>query len=287
MNDQKVAVYSGTRNLYPYMPAAMKSLLANSSVDKIYLLIEDDRFPDWLPAEVETMNISSQQFFLPDSINYNSYFTYMALMRVCYAKILPETVRKVLQLDIDTVVVNDIDGLWDIDMDGKWFAAANEDQGHWRPYGDKYYNVGVCLFNLEQMRKDGADDALIEYLNTKKVTYLEQDALNDIGRDKVIQLPARFNESRVTNYTDNPAIVHFAAIMNWRDNYSLYRGNYLKEYKEMTWEEALRRHRLNKAEEPEMEGGGSSWWYVCPECHGAVDPKETRCRNCNKKILWK
>lgn len=41
----KTAVYTGTKNLYPHMIPAIKSLLFNSDVDIIYLLIEDDVFP--------------------------------------------------------------------------------------------------------------------------------------------------------------------------------------------------------------------------------------------------
>ena len=44
----KAAVYTGTRNLYKQMVVAVKSLIRNSDVDKIYLLIEDDEFPYWL-----------------------------------------------------------------------------------------------------------------------------------------------------------------------------------------------------------------------------------------------
>ena len=242
----RTAVYSGTRNLYPYMAPAIKSLLANSSVDEIYLLIEDDKFPEWLPETVKTINVSGQQFFLPGSPNYNSYFTYMALLRVCYTKILPLSVGKILQLDVDTVVIDNIDSLWDIDMTGKWFAAAIEENGTYKPYGDKYYNIGVCLFNLDQIRQEKADDVLIDHLNRHRLTYLEQDALNDIGRDKVVQMGARFNESRVTSYTDHPAIVHFAGYMNWKGNYALPRGEYLKQYTEMSWDEALRRYEQNR-----------------------------------------
>ena len=32
--------------------------------------------------------------------------------------------------------------------------------------------------------------------------------------------------------------------------------------------------------EPEIEGGGSSWWYVCGECHGAVDLMAEKCPHC-------
>jgi hypothetical protein len=36
----------------------------------------------------------------------------------------------------------------------------------------------------------------------------------------------------------------------------------------------------------ELEGGGSSWWYVCGECHTAIDPKDKFCRECGRRILW-
>ena len=36
--------------------------------------------------------------------------------------------------------------------------------------------------------------------------------------------------------------------------------------------------------EMEMEGGGSTWWYVCPECHGAIDQNDHYCRHCGQAI---
>lgn len=38
--------------------------------------------------------------------------------------------------------------------------------------------------------------------------------------------------------------------------------------------------------EVEMEGGGSSWWYVCPECHGAINPKDAYCKHCGQAVKW-
>ena len=250
MKEQKIAVYSGTRSLYPYMGTAIKSMVANSSVDKIYLYIQDDKFPEWLPDIVETIKVDGVDFFPPGSANFNTYYTYMSMIRICDAKILPESVHKALHMDIDTVVVDNIDSMWDVDLTGMWCGAVHENTGTYRPNGERYYNLGVCMFNLEQMRKDKAADQLIEYLNTHKVPYIEQCAMNAIGQDKIVELPARFNESRVTDYTDNPAIVHFAAIINWRDNFTLFRGNYLKEYKEMSWDEALKRNERNREGQP-------------------------------------
>ncbi len=36
----------------------------------------------------------------------------------------------------------------------------------------------------------------------------------------------------------------------------------------------------------ELEGGGSSWWYVCGECHTAIDRIDNYCRECGKGIDW-
>ena len=45
--------------------------------------------------------------------------------------------------------------------------------------------------------------------------------------------------------------------------------------------DALRR---NIQREMETEGGGSSWWYVCPECHGAIDDSDHYCRHCGQAV---
>ena len=37
-------------------------------------------------------------------------------------------------------------------------------------------------------------------------------------------------------------------------------------------------------QEIEMEGGGSTWWHVCPECHGAIDCKDHFCRHCGQAV---
>lgn len=47
---------------------------------------------------------------------------------------------------------------------------------------------------------------------------------------------------------------------------------------------------LIKEQEPadiEMEGGGSTWWYVCGECHGAVDSSDLFCRHCGRPFRKK
>ena len=34
----------------------------------------------------------------------------------------------------------------------------------------------------------------------------------------------------------------------------------------------------------EIEGGGSTWWYVCPECHGSIDHWDQYCKHCGQAV---
>ena len=38
--------------------------------------------------------------------------------------------------------------------------------------------------------------------------------------------------------------------------------------------------------ETEIEGGGSTWWYVCGDCHTAVDHVDRFCRQCGRPLIW-
>ena len=236
----KAAVYSGTRNLYPDMVTAAKTLVNHSSVEKIYFLIEDDQFPEKLPDIIETINVSGQQYFPKRGKNFRTPFSYMSLLRVCYTKILPESIDRVLQLDVDTIVADDIDSLWDIDLTGKWFAAVMEDKSTYKPFGPVYYNIGVAMFNLVQIREDFADDLMIYTLNTQKMPYIDQDAWNMYRYGKDVQIPGRFNESFVTHESEHPAIVHYAGVKQWQQcEPTMKRHEYLEEARKLTWKEVL------------------------------------------------
>ena len=236
MDNRMIVVYAASRKLYPVLPMAYMSLLKHNPEAAVVCLIEDDELPYEVPWNVGTVNVSGQEWFGEDCVNIKTSFTYLSLMRVCYTKLFPGYDR-VLQLDVDTIVNDNLMPIWKIDMDGKYFAAVPEHLSHWKPYGKDYRNVGVCLFNLKQMRADGVDDELIRFLNTNKVPYIDQDALNwlnaEKGGDKALTLGVRYNECFVTGETLRPAVVHAAGCRNWFSNLDeQYRGGYWKPYEQ-------------------------------------------------------
>lgn len=201
----KAAVYTGTRNLYKSMIPAIKSLLVNSDVERIYIGIEDAAFPYELPSLCEVIDLSGQTIFAKDGANANSRYTYMAMMRVALAKILPEDLNRVLSLDVDTIVDKDISELWGLPIDDCYFAASHE--WHKAQKGYLYCNVGVSLFNLEKMR-DGKADELICVLNKIKLEYLEQDAMNMLCQGHIYDMPPEYNSNYYTEHVQEPKIIH-------------------------------------------------------------------------------
>jgi len=210
----KHAAYCGTRNIYDDMEVSAKSLVANSSVDCVHFIIEDDEFPRSLPDFIKCHNVSNQTYFKPDSPNMASKFTYMAMMRIALCHVLPD-VDKVLSLDCDTVVLRNLDGVWDIPLDGCYLSASEEH--HRTKDGLQYCNFGVVLYNLEALR-DGKADECIDVLNKRKYTWVEQDVGNYLCQGRIKPMPPRFNSCWWTDKNaPKPTIKHYAGIKrhNW------------------------------------------------------------------------
>ena len=222
-------VYEATRNYYKFLPATIQSLLDHNDPEVIYILAEDDTI-EGLPSVCQVINVSNQPWIKRTSPNYHTVFSYMVLLRVCLPEILD--CDRVLQLDVDTIVCDSLQELWDTDLTGKWFAAVPEYISNNRPYGKRYYNVGVCLFNLAQMRKDNIVPSFIAELNDNYYPYPEQDVLNKYGQanDKAVVLLPRYNTSYCCGLPKNPAIVHFAGINNWWDKQHNPKWDYLAPY---------------------------------------------------------
>jgi lipopolysaccharide biosynthesis glycosyltransferase len=232
----KAAVYTGTQNLYGGMIAASKSLIANSDVDEVWLLIEDDEFPVWLPDIVHTMNASKiwQEYIDPKSPNMRSRFSYMAVMRPAFCHIFPQHDR-ILSLDVDTMVRTDVSGLWDIDLDGYYIAGCSEP--HHNRDGVVSVNAGVIMYNLEMMR-DGRADIVLDCLNVHRLEFVDQDALTCLCQGRILELDKRYNGTKWCGVEGDEEcfIKHFAGIKDWYGNEEAVR------WYRAPWSAVLQRH---------------------------------------------
>ena len=208
----RTAVYCATRNLYYDLIPAVNSLLAHDGADRIVLMIEDDALPYPLPPRCEIRNVAGQTWFRHDGPNFGKYYTYMVLMRAALSKELPEEDRA-LSLDVDTIVDGDISELWAMDLGTDFLAAASEPDREC--LGGPYFQMGVVLFNLKQLRAEGVDDVIIADLNRIDFKFPEQDAINVNCFRRIAEMDSRFNCNEYTKPTNDARIYHFAGLRNY------------------------------------------------------------------------
>lgn len=236
MAELRHAAMCGTRNLYDDMETAAKSLVANSSVDVVHMVIEDDDTGRDLPPIVRCHDVSAQTWFSPDGPNAKSCFTYMAMMRIALCHVLPD-VHKVLSLDSDIVCLEDVDGIWELPMDGCYLSSSRE--WHRSGNGLLYCNFGVVLYDLDMMR-DGKADEIIEVLNRRQYTWVEQDVGNYLCQGRIHDMPSRYNSNWWTDKNAaGAAIRHFAGMPrdHWVDDPRVVR------WRNATWDEVMELHK--------------------------------------------
>lgn len=234
MNTNRIALYAGTRNIYHDMVVSAKSLLYHNGADNVIFLIEDDEFPEQLPDLFTCINVSNQTYFPSTGPNFKCRWTYMVMMRVALTKLFP-TIDRMLTLDHDTIIRKPIDYIWNVNLAGYYYAAVEEKQIRNRKH--PYYNFGVTLHNLAQLRKDGADDTIIRSVNSAYFQYCEQDAVNSVCAGHILEIPPEYNAmwfNRPTVPEQDIIIKHYAATstsLSERDDY--------KYYDSLTWDTVL------------------------------------------------
>lgn len=123
--------------------------------------------------------------------------------RIFLPELLPE-VERLLYLDVDLIVVDSLTPLWSLDLTGSWVGAVTNvfqpNHVH-RPAAlglagpHVYFNAGVLLMNLDEMRRDRRTDALLEFgvSNAERLEWRDQDALNVVLGDRRLELHPRWN----------------------------------------------------------------------------------------------
>ena len=79
-------------------------------------------------------------------------------------------------------------------------------------------------------------------------------------------------------------IMHVWAAFALENDLYFFNEKHMKSIAEWT-EEAIEQMKPVQAE---YEGDSkSTWWYVCGECHTAIDSRDRFCRQCGRPIQWK
>ena len=247
-------VYITDKNYLAPTYVSVKSLIKSKEENSFYHIIilgrnleEDDKL---YFLELETEKAKILYFDIEDKLSALSQFEQFhnnskksALSKLLLPLILEEY-NKILYIDGDTYIRKDVSELYDIDIQDSYIAAA-------RDYGPTsikmkdflglkrpYFNSGVMVMNLEEMRKNKICEKLVKAKNELKNidSFLDQSAYNCVCTNYK-EIPMKWNfyfnyyyltqgmqffyENCKCPYEDkkqmreDSAIIHFASYKPW------------------------------------------------------------------------
>lgn len=229
--DNNVAVVLASNDFYvPYISTLIHSIVENASPKYTYdiNIFHQDIRPDnmkLLQSEfADKKNISIRFCDMSSRASeYKKLFTKWHFTVETYFRLFIQDImadyKKVLYLDGDMIVKRDIADLYaenikdyllaasrDIDMAGVYnstsVVADNDIDPNRKDYIDNvlkikdpygYFQAGVILFNLDEMRKSFSTQKALEFASSRQWEYLDQDVLNFFAQGRVKYLDPRWN----------------------------------------------------------------------------------------------
>ena len=188
-----------------YMPALvlLKSLLVNNQwcrEIRIYVL-----YSDLKPGEIQRFSQVAEEsgiakaIFLPvgtdtfkDAPLHLKWISRETYYRLLAQEMLPESVERVLYLDVDMIVMGSLEEFYHQDFEGKLLVACNRyglggvDPKRLEqltlPRDTIYFNAGTLLYDLAGQRQQIDPNILYEYpvLFYQQLKYGDQDVLNAV-----------------------------------------------------------------------------------------------------------
>lgn len=115
---------------------------------------------------------------------------------------LPESMEKILYLDADILCINDLTPLYELALADYLYAAASHskltnvtdviNKVRLKTYeSEGYFNSGVLLMNLQQIRAVVRAEAIYQFIEDNKLNLLlpDQDILNGLYGERIMAVP--------------------------------------------------------------------------------------------------
>ena len=194
----------------PFLAVALKSVIDNASKDYKYLIkvlhtnVQEEHMKQIKKYEEENINIEfvDLNYYIEkvqDKLYTRDYYTNTTYFRLFLPDLYPQY-DKVLYLDSDIIVVGDISELYNTDMGTNLVAAAPDDiiqyNKVFQDYAElvvgvakyqHYFNAGVLLMNLDELRKFKFEEKFLYLLGTVKFSVAQdQDYLNRLCKGRAV-----------------------------------------------------------------------------------------------------
>ena len=245
----------------PFLAVALESLIHNASknyyysIKVLYTNIDEEnkrKINKYQSANVNIEFVDLNYYIekVKDKLYTRDYYTKTTYFRLFIPNLYPQY-DKAIYLDSDIVVLGDISELYNVDIGNNLVAAAPDDVIQttkvFQEYAEKvvgvadyrnYFNAGILLMNLDEIRKFNFQDKFLYLLETIKFTVAQdQDYLNRLCKGKVKIIDKGWDRMPIAN-DDLPIedikIIHYnLADKPWRYDTIKYQ-EYFWEYAKKT-----------------------------------------------------
>lgn len=282
----KIPVFFAVDDGYcPFLAVAIQSLIDNSSQENTYLIkvlntdISEGNKKKILKYERENVDIEfvDLNYYIQkvkDKLYTRDYYSKTTYFRLFLPNLYPQY-DKVLYLDSDIVILDDIAKLYNIDMGDNLVAAAPDDviqfNEVFQTYAEKvvgvasyknYFNAGILLMNLDQMRKFKFQEKFIYSLD--RITFAvaqDQDYLNRLCKGRVKLIERIWNRMPIADpkiKTESVKLIHYnLAFKPWHFEDILYKEFFWMYAQETEYFEEIQRIKENFTEEDRLKDAQS------------------------------
>ena len=203
-----VTLQSLVDNITEEYKYSIKILHTNVSEENKKLIFKFEREN----VDIEFVNLNYYIEKIKDKLYTRDYYTSTTYFRLFLPELYPQY-DKVLYLDSDIVILKDVAQLYNTEIGTNLVAAVPDDiiQNNkvFQEYVEKvvgvasykrYFNAGVLLMNLDELRKFNFQDKFMYLLETVKFKVIQdQDYLNRLCKGRVKLLDAGWNRMPMTD----------------------------------------------------------------------------------------
>ena len=253
----------------PFLAVALQSLIENSSnnyyysIKVLYTNIKEENKKRILKYEKENVKIEfvDLNYYIEEikgKLFTRDYYTKTTYFRLFIPNLYPQY-DKIIYLDSDIVLLGDIADLYHQEMENNLVAAVPDDiiqtTEVFQEYVEKvvgvadyrkYFNAGVLLMNLDELRKFHFQEKFLYLLETVKYAVVQdQDYLNRLCKGKTKILPTGWDRMPVPNDKVKEEEIK---LIHYNLNYKPWHFDNIL-YKEYFWEYAQKTEYYDEIKE--------------------------------------
>jgi len=261
-----ISIVAASDNHYAILLAALiKSVEVNHKTpEKINFYIIDDGISERNKAKIQssinpavtTLHWNPSKKVVPENVKLpvdHTAFPLTTYLRLFGPYVVPESVKKIIYLDVDMIVQDDISKLYNTDIGDHLFAAVQDvckivscDWGgvpNWKELGmnaqSKYFNAGLLLVNTEKWRSQNITTKVLKAMfdNMKHVNFADQYGLNVALVDQWMELDPKWNWF-ANDPCEDPYLIHFLDIKPTFKNYRsqpVFKTEFYKYLNQTAW----------------------------------------------------